>query len=78
MSHGRVNILKPKFNLNEQIGLFIVSIINQEKYKYSYGRGVFKKELSNMLIPLPIKFGRTGEPMLDMNAGYSDDGFVPD
>lgn len=38
VSHGRVNILEPKFELNRPIGLFISSIIKKEQYKFSYGR----------------------------------------
>lgn len=35
VSHGRINILTPKFNLTKGIGLFISSLIRQEQYKYS-------------------------------------------
>jgi hypothetical protein len=54
VSHGRVNILNPKFNLTKNIGLFIVSLIKQEQYKYSYGRAVYSGVAENMEIKLPI------------------------
>lgn len=53
VSHGRVNILYPKFKCNLQIGLFICSIIKKEQFKYSYGRAVYSSEISNMIIKLP-------------------------
>lgn len=54
VSHGRVNILNPKFNLTKNIGLFIVSLIKQEQYKYSYGRAVYSGVAKNMEIKLPV------------------------
>ena len=53
VSHGRVNILIPKFELTQSIGLFICTIIKQEKYKYSYGRAVYSEVAKNMEIMLP-------------------------
>ena len=53
VSHGRVNILSPKFKCNMQIGLFICSIINKEQFKYSYGRAVYSAEIARMIIKLP-------------------------
>ena len=54
VSHGRVNILTPKFNMNELIGLFIATLISKENYKYSYGRAVYSDEISRMIIRLPV------------------------
>lgn len=53
VSHGRVNILYPKFNLNLQIGLFICNIIKKEQFKYSYGRAVYSSEIARMIVKLP-------------------------
>lgn len=53
VSHGRVNILYPKFKCNLQIGLFICSIIKKEQFKYSYGRAVYSSEIARMIIKLP-------------------------
>lgn len=78
VSHGRVNILEPKFTLNKAIGLFIVSIIKKEQYKYSYGRAVYSVEASNMIIELPIQCNGDGTPCVDVSRTYSDDGYIPD
>lgn len=53
VSHGRVNILYPKFKCNPLIGCFICSVINNERFKYSYGRAVYSDEISRMVIKLP-------------------------
>ena len=53
VSHGRVNILYPKFKCNPFIGCFVCSIINNEQFKYSYGRAVYSDEISRMVIKLP-------------------------
>ncbi|MBR1417345.1 MAG: restriction endonuclease subunit S [Synergistaceae bacterium] len=60
VSHGRVNILTAKFKLNKYIGLFISTLINQEQFKYSYGRAVYSNVASNMIIKLPVT--ASGEP----------------
>ena len=54
VSHGRVNILTPKFKMNPFIALFIVTLINKESFKYSYGRAVYSSEISRMVIKLPV------------------------
>lgn len=53
VSHGRVNILIPKFELNRQIGLFIATLLNKEQYRFSYGRAVYNSFAENIVIKLP-------------------------
>lgn len=53
VSHGRVNILYPKFNMSPFVGLFIASVIRKEQYKFSYGRAVYSSEIGRMQIKLP-------------------------
>ena len=78
VSHGRVNILEPKFELNRPIGLFISSIIKKEQYKFSYGRAVYSAEASNMIIELPVQHNDDGTPCIDVSRTYSNDGYIPD
>ena len=42
-------------NLNKYNGLFIVSVLAKEKYKYSYGRAFNKEHIENTKILLPAK-----------------------
>ena len=74
-----VNALYAKFEgFNEFIGLFLVAIIRQEKYRFSYGR---KWTLDNMKLTdicLPVRRNADGTPVLDQERKWSDDGYVPD
>ncbi|MBQ6910204.1 MAG: N-6 DNA methylase, partial [Synergistaceae bacterium] len=60
VSHGRVNILTAKFDLNKYIALFIATLINGEQFKYSYGRAVYSNVVTNMTLKLPA--AKTGKP----------------
>lgn len=53
VSHGRVNILLPKFKLTSYIALFICSIIKKEQYRFSYGRAVYCSVCENIKLKLP-------------------------
>ncbi len=53
-----VNVLNPKFDLNVYIGLFIVTVIRQEKYRFNYGRKWGKEIMEKSRIKLPAKNGR--------------------
>lgn len=77
VSHGRINILIPKFNMDQYIGLFISAIINKEKYKYSYGRAVYSNVIANMEIKLPIQKS-DNHPIIDETCKFSDEGYIPD
>lgn len=48
-----VEKLIPKFELNKYIALFLVTIINNENYKYSYGRKFNQTKIKNTVIYLP-------------------------
>ena len=90
VSHGRINILEPLFNWNSFNLLFISTIINKEKFKYSYGRAVYNSEINRMLIKLPIEYELNDDgtfkldsddnkiPKIDPTKKWSDDGFIPD
>ena len=61
VSHGRVNILKPKFEINEQIGLFIASVMQKMYYeKYGFATMCSQTKLKKECIKLPIN--SQGEP----------------
>jgi hypothetical protein len=48
-----VNVLYPKFPLNQYIGLFLCAIIRQEKFRYNYGRKWHLDRMNETLIRLP-------------------------
>lgn len=49
-----VEKLVPKFEMNFYSALFILSVINKNQYKYSYGRKASQKMLKKELIRLPV------------------------
>lgn len=53
-----VTILKPKFKLNKYIGMFLVSILNRDGYKWSYGRQIRLGDCQKLKIKLPSKEGQ--------------------
>lgn len=77
VSHGRVNILKPQFHINKYIGLFIVTLLKKEKYKFSYGRAVYSNVANDIELKLPCLM-KNGKYIIDKNHKYSDEGYIPD
>lgn len=65
-------------NLNKNIGLFIATIINKNKYKYAYGRKAFRNKFVNESIKLPIKKDENNRYLIDNYKEYSDEGYIPD
>lgn len=55
-----VIILEPKFKINKFIGLFLVSLIRKEKYRYSYGRKSGMERMRESKVKLPVD--KNGNP----------------
>lgn len=53
-----VEKLIPKFNLNKYNALFLVTLLNNECYKYSYGRKANQNQIKNTKLRLPSKDGQ--------------------
>lgn len=74
-----VNALYCKYKgFNCKIGLFIATVIRQEKYKFTYGRKWTLDNMNKTVIKLPIQRDDNGQPILDKKCKYSDDGYIPD
>lgn len=65
-------------NLNPIIGNFLVTILDCERPKYSFGRSWTGDRLKNTIIKLPIQHNVDGTPYIDSKHTYSDEGYVPD
>jgi len=50
-----VRILTPKFRISTEIGLFLKTILQLEKYRYNYSRKMGSDRLSQFRIKLPVK-----------------------
>ncbi|MCL2087303.1 MAG: restriction endonuclease subunit S [Oscillospiraceae bacterium] len=49
-----IRVLTPKFKLTPLIGMFISTIIKQERFKYSYGRKLSTARIKKLIIKLPV------------------------
>ena len=64
--------------LNKLLGMFIVSILQKEQYKYSYGRAFLMERISDTIIKLPVQHNTDGTIFIDDKHKYSEEGYVPD
>ena len=64
--------------LNEILGLFIVTILQNEQYKYSYGRAFLIDKICDTIIKLPIQYNSDGTPFIDNTNKYNEEGYIPD
>ena len=49
-----VEKLKPKFEMNKFIGLYVATVINANQYRFCYGRKANQGQINNLKISLPI------------------------
>ena len=70
-------VLECKETVSDKVKLFLVTVIEQNKYKYSYGRQA-NKTMPFLEIMLPIKKNSDGTPFIDKTHKYSKEGYVPD
>jgi len=50
-----VNVFYPKFKLNRYNAMFLIALIEQEQYRFNYGRKWTKEKMEQSLIKLPVK-----------------------
>ena len=70
-------VCKKGVDLTKNQLAFIVTIINQESFKFSYGRNCCDK-LPKIKFKLPIQHNEDGTPKIDLTYKYSNEGFIPD
>ena len=63
-----VNVLYPKFNLNQYIGMFLCTLIRQERFRFNYGRKWHLKRMNETIIRLPVE--SNGDPDWKFMEGY--------
>lgn len=64
--------------LNRKIGLFLVTILDKSRYKFSFGRSWTGERLKNSELLLPIKTNENGSAIIDAKKTFSDEGYIPD
>lgn len=74
-----VNIFSSKFEMTQNVGLFLTSIITfNENGKWSYGRQCRVGDSKGIVVKLPIRHNEDNTPVIDENRTYSDEGYIPD
>lgn len=63
--------------LNMYNALFVLTFLNKEQYKYSYGRAFLMDRISETTIKLPVQHNKDGTIFIDSCRKYSDEGYVP-
>ena len=63
-----VEVLRPKFELNNHTAMFLVTIINMEQYRYNYGRKCSQSRLKKSKIMLPQQ--ENGSPDFELMEKY--------
>lgn len=63
--------------LNETLAMFFITIIRNEKYRFSYGRKWNKEQMEKTILKLPARMVK-GEYVIDEEKFYSDVGYIPD
>lgn len=70
-----VNVLYPKFRLNEYIALFLCSLIEKEQYRYCYGRKWDLETMKLSRIKLPVT--PSGKPDWQYMENYIKEKIIP-
>lgn len=69
--------LESKEELSAETKLFIVTVIEKNKYKYNYGRQA-NKTLPDLILKLPIQRDKNNMPIIEQSKKYSEKGYIPD
>ena len=72
-----VEILYSDF-LNKSIAIFICTVLQQEKYKWSYGRKPKNNKVFETKILLPALHDENNNIIIDAEKRYSKNGYIPD
>ena len=71
-------VMEPKEkNIGNSAKLFLVTVLEANKFKFNYGRQA-NKSLPHIKLRLPIKRNSDGTPVIDPKKTFHDDGYIPD
>lgn len=65
-------------NGSTAVYLFLQTILNKNRFKFSYGRKVTEEKYLGDTIDLPVETDESGSPVIDPKGIYSPDGYIPD
>ncbi|MBE6002466.1 MAG: hypothetical protein E7232_00005 [Lachnospiraceae bacterium] len=64
--------------LNQYTALYVLTFLNNEQFKYSYGRAYLMDRVKETIVKLPYKKDKSGQPMIDETHKFDEDGYIPD
>lgn len=64
--------------LNQYAAMFIVSLLQRERFRYSYGRAYLKDSIENTCLLLPVRHDEHGAIIIERERGFSAEGYLPD
>lgn len=73
-----VTVLIPKFTLNKYIALFLITIISQEDYKWSYGRQIRLNDSKRLICKLPISKDLDNNKQYTIDKKTKEKIYIPD
>lgn len=63
-----VNVLYSKFDLTPEIGMFLITLIRKERFRFNYGRKWNMQRMKESIIKLPVD--KNGDPDWDFMQSY--------
>ncbi len=63
--------------INQARAMFIVTCLDLDRYKYSYGRK-YRPSMNSAIVKLPVKRNSDGTIVKDETKKYSNEGYIPD
>lgn len=63
---------------NHKTGLFIATVIMQDRYRWQYGRKWRPVRMVKSTINLPVLTDKYGQCIIDSKKTFSDEGYIPD
>ena len=63
--------------INQTRAMFIVTCLDLDRYKYSYGRK-YRPSMNSVIVKLPVKRNSDGTIVKDETKKYSSEGYIPD
>jgi restriction endonuclease S subunit len=73
-----VKALVLKEKSTENVYLFLQTVLQQNRYKYSYGRKVTLDNYSSLVIKLPVLKDHEGNVIIDRKKKFPKNGYIPD
>lgn len=64
--------------MNPFTGNYIATLLNREAFRYSYGRAFVMQSIRSTTLQLPIVRNNNGDPVIDPDRRFHEQGFIPD